>query len=775
MDLKKIVYNFSVSLLLLFPVAATAQPKVLYPEGRTPVDLVDPLIGTFSTTALSAGNTYPGVGRPFGMNTWSPQTGDNHDRGLYTYQSNFIYGFRQTRQASYWIGDYGQFSLMPVTGIQQFTQEKRKSWFSHKAETSTPYFYKTYLGDHHAHVAFTATERAAMFQVNFHPTDSAFIVVDAFDSSSYVSIIPGQNRITGYSTANQGGVTKSFRNYFVMEFSEPFLSTAVWDHDTLHNDRLEMNSRHAGAIVGFRNRNGQTIEVKVASSFISPEQALLNLQELGNKNFEQLKQESKHAWNKALQKIEVEGGTNEQLRIFYSCFYRMLVFPRKFYEIDASGSTIHYSPYTGKTEKGKLYADNGFWDTHRTQFPFLNLFFPEIVAEVLESMTLTYRQSGWLPEWFSPGHRDCMIGSHSSSIVADAFLKGIRGGDIKLLYEGVIKNTTQSGPLSSLGRLGADFYNSKGYIPYNVGINQNVSRTLEYAYNDFAIYQLAKALQKKAGETDLYLKRSRNYKNIFDSSTGLMRPRANDGGFIQPFDPFRWGEHFTEANSWQYSWFVPHDPIGLANLMGGNKAFLKKLDSVFTLPPVFDITYYKRGIIHLVREMQGVDMGQYAHLNEPMHHVAYLYNYSEPWKAQYWVREIMDRLYTDSPDGYPGEEDNGQMSAWYVFSALGFYPMNPVSNQYVFGSPLFKKTILRLGNGNVITVTAPANDHKNRFIKNVKVNGKSRKENWVGYETIAKGGAIHFDLTEHEDHKRGTSITDFPFSVSVSTVDKTDQ
>ncbi|GAB3420511.1 GH92 family glycosyl hydrolase [Niabella aquatica] len=731
------------------------------------VDFVNPLIGTFSTTALSAGNTYPSVGRPFGMNTWSAQTGDNNDRGLYTYQSNFIYGFRQTRQASYWIGDYGQFSIMPVISRSQFTQEKRRSWFSHKSEKATPYYYQVYLGDHHAHVAFTSMERSALFRVNFYPTDSAFIVVDAFDKGSYVKISADKKRITGYSVKNEGGVSSNFRNYFVLEFSEPFLSADVWDGDSLYSGKQEIKGNHAGAIVGFKNNNPEKpLEIKVASSFISPEQALINLEEIGNKSFEEIKAASRTIWNQSLQKILVDGGTEKQLRTFYSCLYRMLIFPRKIYEIGKDGKPLYYSPFSGKVREGKLYADNGFWDTYRAQFPFLNLFFPEIVSEVLESMVNTYKESGWLPEWFSPGHRDCMIGSHSASIIADAYLKGIRSKDIDLLYKGILQNSEKEGPLSSLGRLGASYYNRQGYVPCDVNINQDVSRTLEYAYDDFAVYRLAKALGRNSDEVQTFLKRSFNYKYLFDVSTGLMRPRNADGSFLQPFNPFSWGGHFTEACSWQYTWSVPHDPAGLARLMGGYEPFIQKLDSIFLLPPVFDVSYYKRGVIHLAREMQGVDMGQYAHLNEPMHHVIYLYNYGAPWKAQYRAREVMDRLYSDQPDGYPGEEDNGQMSAWYVFSAMGFYPLNPVSNEYAIGSPLFKNVKMQLPNGKIIAIKAANNSKENRYVNKLLINGCVSSKNYISYDQLKNGAVLNFEMAPQPNKKRGIAKEDYPSSAS---------
>lgn len=741
------------------------QPKELSKQDW--VDYVNPLMGTASTPELSAGNTYPTISVPFGMNTWSPQTGTKDDGGLYTYTANYLYGIRQTRQASYWIKDYGQFSLMPVNSRTKFSEEGRKSWFSHKSEIVHPYYYKVYLADHHAHAEVSATERAAIFRFSFHEQDSAFVTIDAFDTGSYIKVIPEERKIIGFSTKNNNGVSANFRNYFVIVFDQPFSSTAVWDEG---NNLIEINEHdadHVGAIVGFNLKKNQQVHARVASSFISFDQALINLGEIGTQNFEEVKAFAKERWNYELGKVQVRGGSLAERQTFYSCLYRMLIFPRKFYEIDVEGNAWHYSPYNGQILPGYLYADNGFWDTFRAQFPFLTLVYPSIVSEILESMENTYKESGWLPEWFSPGHRDCMIGSHSASIIADAYLKGVRGNfDINTLYQAILKNTTAVGPVSSVGRLGAEEYNKLGYIPYDVDINQNVSRTLEYAYNDYTITEMAQALNRPDEEINRFKQRSLNYQNLFDQQTGLMRPKSQSGDFIPDFNPFKWGEHFTEGNSWHYTWSVFHDPLGLAKLMGGIDPFLAKMDKVFELPPVFDISYYKRGIIHLVREMQGVDLGQYAHLNEPMHHFVYLYNFGAPWKTQYWARQLMDRLYSPTPDGYPGEEDNGQMSAWYVFSALGFYPLCPGSNQFVWGSPLFDEAVLTFESGKKLTIKSRGNDAENVFVNKLSLNGEDVKRNWISNEEVVLGGEVEFYMTSVPNKERGTDPKSFPFSVT---------
>ncbi len=740
--------------------------QLLLAQENSPVDAVNPLMGSMSSMELSNGNTYPTVCLPFGMNNWAPHTGKMGDGFLYTYQTNYLYGFKQTHQASLWINDYGQFSLMPVTKKNQFTEKGRRSWFSHKMEVAKPYYYSVYLADHHAKVEIAPTERAAKFKIGFHEADSAFITIDAYDKGSYIKIIPSENKIVGYSTRNSGGVPENFKNYFVLTFDKPFLSHDVWKDTILVKNVLDLKADHVGAIVGFKLKKGESVNVNVATSYISEAQALLNLKEIGTDSFEQVKEKARNTWNKELGRVKIDGATQDQRATFYSCLYRMLIFPRKFYEINAKGEIMHYSPYNGKVLPGYMYADNGFWDTFRAQFPFLNLMFPSRVTEIIKGLENTYKESGWLPEWFSPGHRDCMIGSHSASVITDAYLKGVKGMDINLLYEAIQKNTKGVGPVSSVGRLGAEAYNELGYVPYDIEVNQNASRTLEYAYNDFCIYQLAKALKKPDDEVALFYNRSFNYKNLFDRSTGLMRPKGKDGTFLKTFDPFRWGEHFTEGNSWQYTWFVPHDVKGLEKLMGGKDQFFMKMDSVFTLPSIYDISYYKRGIIHLIREMQGVDMGQYAHLNEPMHHMVYMYNFGKPWKTQYWVRTILDRLYQPTPDGFPGDEDNGQMSAWYVMSSLGFYPLAPGTTQYVTGAPLFKKVELVFENNNKLVINAPENSKTNFYVNNVTFNNKPYTKSFYEHFDLLKGGTINIKMSAKPNLLRGTNPTDFPYALS---------
>jgi len=750
-----------------FCIIASCSMQQKNEEVFDPVELVNPLMGTDSEFRLSTGNTYPAIAMPWGMNFWTPQTRNMNNGWAYTYDDFKIQGIKQTHQPSPWINDYGAFSLMAVTGKLKFAGEERASWFSHKAEIVKPYYYSVYLADYDVTAEVTPTERTALFRFTFPSGDSSYILLDAFDKGSMVRIIPSERKVIGYCRNNHGGVPVNFRNYFVITFDKDLAYTHTWNGNVLNVNDLEEEGEHVGAVLGFKTSRGEKINVRVASSFISNEQALLNLEnETGEKDFETICDEAKTEWNKQLNRIRVEGGTDDQMRTFYSCMYRTLLFPRKFFEINAKKEIVHYSPYNGEILPGYMFTDNGFWDTFRSLFPFLTLMYPDMNSQIMEGLVNTYKESGWLPEWASPGHRDCMIGSNSASLIADSYLKGIRGYDIETLYKAILKNTDSVGPVSSVGRLGAKYYNELGYIPYNIGINENAARTLEYAYADFCISRLAESLGRPAEEIEKFRKRAMNYKNVFDPGRKLMRGRNLDGSFQSPFSPYKWGDAFTEGNSWHYTWSVFQDVEGLIDLMGGKNYFTAKLDSVFEVPPIFDYSYYGQ-VIHEIREMQIMNMGNYAHGNQPVQHMIYLYNYAgQPWKTHYHVRNVMDKLYNYLPDGYCGDEDNGQTSAWYVFSALGFYPVTPGTDEYVFGSPLFKKAVLEFENGKKLTIEAPENSKENVYVRDIKLNGKSVSRNYIRHGELQAGGILRFEMQDRPDKSRGTSDEAFPFSMS---------
>ena len=757
--------TFKVLLTSLLTVASLTAKAAVTPA--EPVDYVSTLVGTESKIELSTGNTYPAVAMPWGMNFWMPQTGKMGNGWAYVYSADKIRGFKQTHQPSPWINDYGQFSILPITGKAEFDQDKRASWFSHKAEIATPYYYRVYLADYDIVAELAPTERACAMRFTYPENDKSFVVVDAFDKGSYVKILPEKQMIVGYTTKNSGGVPDNFKNYFVVKFDKPFTYKAAVADGTVGEGNTEAKCNHAGAIIGFQTKRGEVVNVQVASSFISEEQALRNLGELKDGCFDRIKAEGRKTWNDVLGKIEIEDQNIDHKRTFYSCLYRSVLFPRSFFEYDAQGKAVHYSPYNGKVLPGYMFTDTGFWDTFRCLFPLLNVMYPSMNTKMQEGLVNAYKESGFLPEWASPGHRGCMVGNNSASIVADAYLKGLRGYDAEELWKAVVHGANNVHPtVSSTGRLGHEYYNTLGYVPYDVKINENVARTLEYAYDDWCIYKFGKALGKSEKELKPFLARAYNYKNVFDPETKLMRGRNKDGKFQTPFSPLKWGDAFTEGNSWHYTWSVFHDPQGLINLMGGKQNFNQMLDSVFNVPPLFDDSYYG-GVIHEIREMQIMNMGNYAHGNQPIQHMIYLYGYSgQPWKTQYWIREVMDKLYTAHPDGYCGDEDNGQTSAWYVFSAMGFYPVCPGSNQYVLGVPYFDKLTLHLENGKSLTVTAKGNSDNTRYVNAMTLNGETYNHNYLTHDAVMNGGNIVFDMSTTPNTQRGTLAEDVPYSLS---------
>jgi predicted alpha-1,2-mannosidase len=736
-------------------------------QQASPVDFVNPLIGTESKYELSNGNTYPAIARPWGMNFWTPQTGNMGDGWVYTYTADKIKGFKQTHQPSPWNNDYGQFSIMPVTGTPQFDQEKRASWFSHKAEIAKPYYYSVYLADHDVTTELSPSQRAAIFQFTFPKKDSAYVIIDAFDKGSYIKVIPQENKIIGYSTKNSGGVPENFKNYFVITFDRPFSYKAAVKSGAISKDELEIQDNHAGAVVGFSSlKRGEKVIARIASSFISFEQAEINLKEVKSKTFQQVVDEGKAQWNEALGRVQVEDQNIDRLRTFYSSLYRSTLFPRDFSEIDGTGKRMHYSPYNGQVLPGEMFTDTGFWDTFRSLFPLLNLLYPSMNDRMQEGLVNAYKESGYLPEWASPGHRASMIGNNSASIVADALITDRKGYDKELLWEALKHGANSAYPKhSSTGRFGYEYYNKLGYIPADVKVDQNVARSLEYAYNDWCIYEFGKALGKPEAETAIYATRAMNYKNLFDPSTKLMRGKKADGSFVADFDPSAWSREYTEGNAWHWSFCVFHDPQGLINLMGGNKSFVSMLDTVFVIPSYEGMK--SRGMIHEMREMQVMNMGQYAHGNQPIQHMPYLYNYAaEPWKAQYWVRKIMDKLYLPTPDGYCGDEDNGQTSAWYVFSSLGFYPVSPASGEYVIGSPQFDKVTLNLENGKKVHIRAKQHGANQVYVDQLSWNGKPYSHNYIRYSDLLQGANLDFKMSETPNKNRGTKKEDAPYSFS---------
>ena len=740
---------FITAAIFLLGACSTHKPEMV----TDPAEYVSTLTGTLSHHAFSTGNTYPATALPWGMNFWTPVTGKMGDGWAYRYDQNIIRGLKQTHQPSPWINDYGQFAIMPVRDASDVDENARASWFSHKSETAKPYHYSVYLADHDITAELSPTERAASFVFTYPESETSGVVIDAFDKGSYIKVIPEERAVIGYTTKNSGGVPDNFRNWFVIKFDKGFDSWTLYDGpDNPAPGNMALEGEHIIASIAFKTLRGEKVGVKAASSFISLEQAWRNFEEVEASSFEQVKKAARDRWNEVLGRIEVGGGTTDQHRTFYSCLYRSLLFPRKFYEIDQNGNPVHYSPYNGEICEGYLYTDTGFWDTFRALFPLLNLVYPSVNREIQQGLANIARENAFLPEWSSPGHRGCMVGNNSASVVTDAILKGITPEeDWQTLYDCIVYGTENVHPeVSSTGRLGHEYYNTLGYIPYNVGIHESVARTLEYAYNDWCILQLGRKLGRPEEELEKWAARSNNWKNVFDPSHNLMRGRNADGSFQEPFSPYKWGGTFTEGNAWHYTWSVFHDVEGLIEAMGGREEFTAMLDSVFVVPPVYDDSYYGYRI-HEITEMQVADMGNYAHGNQPAQHMIYLYDWAgEPQKAQKRIREVMDRLYSCAPDGYCGDEDNGQTSAWYVFSAMGFYPVCPGSDTYAIGRPYFPKMKIHLENGRELEINAANIDgstgNLNTYIKDINLGGRNWKENFLRHEDLVKGNTLRFTM-----------------------------
>ncbi|MCX6326574.1 MAG: GH92 family glycosyl hydrolase [Bacteroidia bacterium] len=736
------------------------------------VQFVNPLQGSNSTVAFSTGNTYPAVAVPWGMNFWTAQTGKMGNGWQYAYTDTTICGFKQTHQPSPWINDFGCFSVMPICGALTISENERASKFSHRNEITQPHYYSVLLEKSGIKAEFAPATRGAIFQFTYPKSDSSQIIIDCFNRGGYVKVIPEENKVVGYSKYyapnNNAKLPENFAAYFVITINTTFKEAGTWSGQ-MASAELERTGERVGAYLRFKTKAHEKVEMKIASSFISLEQAQLNFdREIKSFNFATLKNQAAEAWNSRLGRTRIKGETPEQKCTFYTALYRTMLFPHIFHEVDHNGDTVHYSPFSGRTEQGVLYTGNGFWDTFRAVHPYFTIMYPTMSSGIIQGLCNYYKEGGWIPEWFSPGYKDCMIGQNSASVIADAYIKGIRGFDAELLWEAVIKGANNQGP-SATGRSGIDYYKNLGYIPYNVGVRESVSKTLEYAYDDYCIAQFGKALGKSDTVIAPYLKRSQNYRNIFNPKINFVQPKDEKGSWQPDYRPDTWGGSFTEGSAWHWTWCVFHDPQGLINLMGGDSSFVSRLDSLFTAKPTFEYSNYKR-VIHEMTEMVACNMGQYAHGNQPIQHAIYLYNFAgEPYKTQKHVREVMDKLYSSGLSdgkGLCGDEDNGQTSAWFVFSSMGFYPVCPGSGEYVIGSPLFEEVTLTLENGKIFTVKALNNSAGNVYIQSAILNGKPFERTFIRHDEIFMGGVLEFTMGALPNKTWGTAYPKRPYSMT---------
>lgn len=727
------------------------------------VQYVNTLQGTNSTYELSWGNTYPTTAVPYPMNSWSPQTGKNGDGWKYQYSATTIRGFQPTHQCSPWVGDYGVFSLMPVSELV-VEESKRATPFSHEKEVAKPHYYKVTL-ENGITTEFSPTTRSAHFRFSFPAKGDAFLVLDGYTKTSQVQIDVANHRITGY-VHNGAFSPKTHKNYFIIQFDKPFVSYGTWENrkNTIQKNNLSREGEGIGAYVQFAK--GSKVQAKVSTSYISPEQAEVTMtRELGkHSSVEVTKQAAADVWNQLLNRVLVEGGTEEDMKTFYSCMFRANLFSHKFYEEKEDGSPYYYSPYDEKIHDGYMFTDNGFWDTFRSQFPLTNILHPTMQGQYMQALLDAQEQCGWLPSWSFPSETGGMVGNHSISLLTDAWVKGIRTFDPEKALKAYAHEAMNKGPWGGAnGRVRWKDYYQLGYIPYPESMG-STAQTLEYCYDDFCAYQLAKMTGNKFYE-EVFARQIYNYKNVYDPSVGFMRGRKLDGSWAD-FDAFEWGGPYCEGNAWHYNWSVFHDVQGVIDLTGGDERFVAKIDSVFALPGIVKYGTYGTKI-HEMLEMELAKMGQYAQGNQPIQHMIYLYSYAgQPWKTQYWIRQVMDRLYNSSENGYPGDEDQGGMSSWYVLSALGIYSVCSGTDEYVLGSPKFRKATITMEDGKKFVIEAKGNSKDNVYIQNATLNGKRHTRNYIHYSDIVNGGVLELQMGNQPEKTRGTAKEDRPFSLS---------
>jgi predicted alpha-1,2-mannosidase len=699
---------------------------------RSPVELVNLLQGSDSTPVFSRGNTLPIATLPFGMGHWTLQSRANTP-WMFQPGDRRFQGFRCTHQLSPWLSDYGHASFLPFMGEVNPEPSARASSYRPEEAHLSPHSLELYLLRYRAKVNLVPTERCAMIAASFEEHANPGFLFDIPGDNAIVQPDAAGQTIAFQSKANSGGVPDNFATYFVLRFAEPWES---FELKQLHG--------HQVGVVRFA-APAQSIEVRIGTSFISFEQAKHNLDlEVGNRSLAELRDAAARTWNQHLSRVEIEGGSEDQRQTFYSCMYRTLLFPRMWHEPDASGQPHHFSPYTGKLVPGVMYADHGYWDVYRAWYPLMSILFPERLGEILQAWVNVYKEGGWLPQFPCPGYRSCMTGSLIDAVFGDAAAKGIGGFDLETAYAGLKKHATMPGdPDKGYGRVGLEEYLKLNYVPAD-HIEQSAVETADAAYGDFCIAQVAKALGKQE-DYAFFMKRSENWRHLFDSKTGFLRGKKQDGSWVEPFNEFTWGSPYVEGAAWQHRWDVPHDLPGLFEAMGGTQKVVAALDEMLALPPTFHVGVYGQEI-HEMSEMAAAKFGQYAHSNQPVHQALYIFTTAgRPDKTQLWVRRVLQELYTK--DAFAGDEDTGSMAAWFVLSSLGIYSQCPGRPDYTLGSPLFDQATLHLPGGETLVIEAKQNSAANVFVRGVQLDGKSFTAATIEHSAIMKGGRLTFDMS----------------------------
>lgn len=701
---------------------------------------VNPFIGTGAVQSSLSGNNYPGATVPFGMVQLSPDTREAPDWAQasgYDYNDSIIYGFSHTRLSGTGASDFIDILLFPTIS------DKRKSTFTHQHEQARPGYYQVLLKDEKIQAELTASVHVGVHRYTCSDGDQLKLWLDLDHSANKGSwnrrIIQSQLRmvsptvVEGYRIIT--GWAKLRKIYFHLEFSQPILSNQLYDGNRMYENTPVINGTELRGLFCFDKKWNKELICKVALSLVSIENARLNMAtEVPGWDFEYIARAAETSWEKELRKIIIQG-TDLQKKIFYTALYHTMVQPNTMSDVNGEYMASDY--VTRSVAKGEVhYSTFSLWDTFRAAHPLYTLMHTHRIPDFVKSMMRQYDYYGYLPVWQLWGQDNyCMIGNHSIPVIVDAVLKGVAGVDEEKAYEAVFNSSIVSHPNSPF-----EVWEKYGYMPENIQ-TQSVSITLEQAFDDWCVAQLAKRLGKEK-DYNHFMKRSAFYRNLFNSKTGFFQPKNDKGEWIEPFDPYKYGANggypFTEGNAWQYFWYVPQNIPDLISLTGGNKAFVAKLDTFFTVS-------YQSGALN---DNASGFVGQYAHGNEPSHHVAYLYACAgEPWKTQKYVAYIMNELYNDSSSGYAGNDDCGEMSAWYVFGALGFYPVNPVSGEYVIGTPMLEEAVIQLPGRKTFTVKAPRKEDNEVYICSMKLNGEKYTKNYITHQDIMKGGILEFVMT----------------------------
>ncbi|MFW0792997.1 GH92 family glycosyl hydrolase [Gordonia sp. CPCC 205515] len=707
--------------------------------------------GTDSIPELSTGNTLPIVAVPFGMAHWTLQT-QRHGGWMFSPRNPKLQGVRCTHQPSPWMGDYGSFAILPQSGRRLLSASRRATIWRRDHSTVSPDSMSLRLAARGIDIDVAPTSRCAVMRFRF-PTDTQHrIIVESTCGETHLRVEPDRRTIVGFTRGNSGGVPDGFAQHFVAVLDHDIVDWATFHDDALGPAQTPRTDEGLG-LVAELGPGARVVTMRIATSFIGEAQARITLKrEVGGRDLEAVAADAAHLWDTALDQIEVEpvddGASDPTATIatFASCLYRTKLFPRVLHEMDAQNRTIHYSPYDGEVHPGVLYADTGTWDTYRTQFPLLTLLDPAFVGQVLQGFVHAGQESGWLPQWPSPGHRVSMPGTHLDAIVADALVKGVNGFDVDAAYRMMLRHA--DGPAGENAPGGAGRRGIEEYLHHGCRTSGTwVAETLDYAYDDWAISVVADRLGDDTTR-DRMLRRATNYRNVFDPAVGFMRARGPDGTWREPFDEFEWGGPYCEGGAWQSSWAVPHDPAGLGRLFGGSAALAAKLDDMLATPPYFAVGSYGHEI-HEMTEMAAANHGQYAHSNQPVHNALFLYLAAgRPWRTQTEVRRVLETMY--SPEGFPGDEDNGEMAAWYVLGALGIYPHCPGRPEWALGSPLMRRTTVHLPGDRDLVLDAPDNSTDRHFVESMTISSHRAqyRELVVPHATLIAGTTVHWGMSD---------------------------